>query len=315
MSIDVLLPAALAFIMFSVGLALQGADFRRVFVRPRALLIGLVGQLVLVPLAALAVVLAFDLPVLLGMGLMVLAACPGGASSGFLTHLARANAALSLSLTVISSLAALLTFPLLVKAVLAAFGEGVFGADGSVLAALPVGRLIGSVLVVTTVPIVAGMLLRRRAPALTARAEPLVARVATLFFAAIVVATFVSHRHTILANLLSVGPATLVLNFVVMGLGYGLVMLAGAERRDAVAVAMECGLQNAGLAIFVAIVLLRQPELAVGAVVYALTMNFGALGLVFVARRREGALAHDAKRVLRLPPGPPTGSRATPPQR
>ena len=315
MSIDVLLPAALAFIMFSVGLALQGADFHRVFVRPRALLIGLLGQLVLVPLAALAVVLAFDLPVLLGMGLMVLAACPGGASSGFLTHLARANAALSLSLTVISSLAALLTFPLLVKAVLAAFGEGVFGADGSVLAALPVGRLIGSVLVVTTVPIVAGMLLRRRAPALTARAEPLVARVATLFFAAIVVATFVSHRHTILANLLSVGPATLVLNFVVMGLGYGLVMLAGAERRDAVAVAMECGLQNAGLAIFVAIVLLRQPEFAVGAVVYALTMNFGALGLVFVARRREGALAHDAKRVLRLPPGPPTGSRATPPRR
>ena len=289
MNIDVLLPAALAFIMFSVGLALQGADFRRVFVRPRALLIGLVGQLVLVPLAALAVVLAFDLPPLLGMGLMVLAACPGGASSGFLTHLARANAALSLSLTVISSLAALLTFPLLVKAVLAAFGEGVFGADGGVLAELPVGRLIGSVLVVTTLPIVAGMLLRLRAPAFTARAEPAIARVATLFFAAIVVATFVSHQHTILANLLSVGPATLVLNFAVMGLGYGLVMLAGAERRDAVAVAMECGLQNAGLAIFVAIVLLRQPELAVGAVVYALTMTFGALGLVFVARLREAA--------------------------
>ena len=85
------------------------------------------------------------------------------------------------------------------------------------------------------------------------------------------------------------GPATLVLNFAVMGLGYGLVTLAGAERRDAVAVAMECGLQNAGLAIFVAIVLLGQPELAVAAVVYALTMNFGALGLVFVARRREAA--------------------------
>jgi len=114
----VLLPAALAFIMFSVGLALQGADFRRVFARPRALLIGLVGQLVLVPLVALAVVLAFDLPPLLGMGLMVLAACPGGASSGFLTHLAHGNAALSLTLTVISSLAALLSFPLLVKLVL-----------------------------------------------------------------------------------------------------------------------------------------------------------------------------------------------------
>ena len=296
MSIDVLLPAALAFIMFSVGLALRAEDFRHVFQAPRALLIGLCGQLVLVPLAALAVVFVFDLPPALGIGLMILAACPGGASSGFLTHVARGNAALSLTLTVISSLAALATFPLLVKLVLGWLGEGVFGAgvsadggaDGGAgviqLTELPVGRLIGSVLVVTTLPILAGMALRHRAPGFTARSEPLIGRLATLFFAAIVVATFVSHQHTILANLLSIGPATMVLNFAVMGAAYGLVTLAGAGRRDAVAVAMECGLQNAGLAIFVAIVLLGQPELAVAAVVYALTMNFGALGLVFIAR-------------------------------
>ena len=294
MSIDVLLPAALAFIMFSVGLALRADDFHQVFQAPRALVIGLCGQLVVVPLAALAVVFLFELPPALGMGLMILAACPGGASSGFLTHVARGNAALSLTLTVISSLAALATFPLLVKLVLAWLGEGVFGAGGSAeggggvipLTELPVGRLIGSVLVVTTLPILAGMALRHKAPGLTARAEPMIGRVATLFFAAIVVATFVSHQHTILANLLSIGPATMALNFAVMGAAYGLVMLAGASGRDAVAVAMECGLQNAGLAIFVAIVLLGQPELAVAAVVYALTMNFGALGLVFIARRR-----------------------------
>ena len=292
MSIDVLLPAALAFIMFSVGLALRADDFHQVFQAPRALVIGLCGQLVVVPLAALAVVFLFELPPALGMGLMILAACPGGASSGFLTHVARGNAALSLTLTVISSLAALVTFPLLVKLVLAWLGEGVFGAGGSAeggagvipLTELPVGRLIGSVLVVTTLPILAGMALRHKAPGLTARAEPMIGRVATLFFAAIVVATFVSHQHTILANLLSIGPATMALNFAVMGAAYGLVMLAGASGRDAVAVAMECGLQNAGLAIFVAIVLLGQPELAVAAVVYALTMNFGALGLVFIAR-------------------------------
>lgn len=286
MSIDVLLPAALAFIMFSVGLALRTADFRRVFVQPSALLIGLAGQLVLVPLAALAVVLAFDLPPALAIGLMVLAACPGGASSGFLTHLARGNAALSLTLTVISSLAALLSFPLLVKLVVDWLGASVLGAGSALLSALPVGKLIGSVLVVTTLPIVAGMLMRQRAPALTLRAERAIGRLATLFFAAIVVATFVTHQDTILANLLAVGPATLVLNFTVMGIAYALVAAVGGERRDAVAVAMECGLQNAGLAIFVALVLLRQPELAVAAVVYALTMNFGALGLVFIARRR-----------------------------
>ncbi|MHB1374016.1 MAG: bile acid:sodium symporter family protein [Thauera sp.] len=301
MSIDVLLPAALAFIMFSVGLALRTADFRRVFVQPRALLIGLAGQLVLVPLVALAVVLAFDLPPALAIGLMVLAACPGGASSGFLTHLAHGNAALSLTLTVISSLAALLSFPLLVKLVLGWLGASVLGEQSALLTGLPVGKLIGSVLVVTTLPIVAGMLMRQRAPALTVRAERAIGRLATLFFAAIVIATFVSYQDTILANLLAVGPATLVLNFVVMGIAYGLVAAARGERRDAVAVAMECGLQNAGLAIFVALVLLRQPELAVAAVVYALTMNFGALGLVFIARLRpaRGALAQGLRQGLK----------------
>ena len=131
------------------------------------------------------------------MGLMVLAACPGRALGSDPPRARQRGASPVPDLTVTRSPAALLTFPLLVEAVLAAFGEAIFGAGRRrVLAELPVGRLIGSVLVVTTVPIVAGML-RRRAPAFTARAELLVARVATLFFAAIVVATFVSHRHTI----------------------------------------------------------------------------------------------------------------------
>ena len=285
MNLDFLLPAALAFIMFSVGLALQAGDFGRVFVQPKALLVGLLGQLVLVPLAALAVVMLFELPPVLGIGLMILSACPGGASSGFLTHLARGNAALSLTLTVISSLAALVSFPLLVKGVLAWLGGGLLGEGTAQLTALPVGKLIGSVLVVTTLPIVAGTLLRHLAPGFTARSEKAIGRLATLFFAVIVAATFFTHKDTILANLHAVGPATLALNFLAMGCAYGLVVLVGAARRDAVAVAMECGLQNAGLAIFVAIVLLRQPELAVAGVVYALTMNFGAIGLMLVSRR------------------------------
>ena len=285
MNLDILLPAALAFIMFSVGLALQASDFGRVFVQPKGLFVGLLGQLVLVPLAALGVVMLFELPPALGIGLMILSACPGGASSGFLTHLARGNAALSLTLTVISSLAALVTFPLLVNGVLGWLGSEVLGDGAAQLTELPVGKLIGSVLVVTTLPILAGMLLRYKAPGFTARSEKAIGRLATLFFAAIVAATFLAHKDTILDNLHAVGPATLVLNFGVMGVAYGLVLLVGAARRDAVAVAMECGLQNAGLAIFVSIVLLRQPELAVAGVVYALTMNFGALGLVAMSRR------------------------------
>lgn len=290
MNVDVLLPLALAFIMFSVGLSLRGADFRAVFARPAGLAVGLAGQLLLVPLAALAVAVAAGLPGPLAAGLLILGACPGGASSGFLTHLARGNAALSISLTVISSLAALFTFPLLAHWALGAFADTPLAAAVGEVGQLPVGRLIGSVLVVTTLPVLLGMAARRFAPGASARVERPVGRVATAFFAAIVIGTFAAHRNTILDNLAAVGPATLALNFAVMAGGWGLARLAGCGRPDRVAVAMECGLQNAGLAIFVALGLLQRPELAVAAVVYALVMNFGALGLLFVARRPPAAV-------------------------
>ncbi len=288
---DVLLPAALAFIMFSIGIALKPGDFRQVFAQPAGLAIGMAGQLLLLPLGALAVATLAGLPVMLTVGLLILAACPGGASSAFLTHLARGNTALSLMLTVISSLAALLTFPLLVKLVFVNLGGDGFADGVRQIGDLPAGRLIGSVLVVTTLPIVAGMWLRRVAEGFVLRREALVGRMATAFFIAIVFGTFFSHQQIILANLASVGPVTLLLNLLVMAATYGLTLLCTACPRDAVAVAMESGLQNAGLGIYVSLVLLRQPEFAVPCVVYALTMNIGALALVFFSRRSQARRA------------------------
>ncbi|WP_230976780.1 bile acid:sodium symporter family protein [Pseudothauera rhizosphaerae] len=281
-----LLPTALAFIMFSVGLSLRPEDFRQVFVRPAALAAGLAGQLLLVPLAALAVVLFLGLPGEPAVGLLLLAACPGGASSAFLTRLARGNTALSLTITVISSLAALLTFPLLAKLVFVHLASGAFADAVGQLGALPVERLVGSVLVVTTLPTALGVALRRRLGQGGERVERAVGRVATVFFAAIVLGTFLAHRHTILTSFPSVGPAALLLNVLAMAGGYALVAAVGAGRRDAVAGAMECGLQNAGLGIFVAISLLHNPPMAAPSVVYALVMNMGALALVYLSRMR-----------------------------
>lgn len=207
----------------------------------------------LLPLAALAVAVAAGLPGPLAADLLILGACPGGASSGFLPHLARGNAALSISLTVISSLAALFTFPLLAHWALDAFADTPLAAAVGEVGQLPVGRLIGSVLVVTTLSVLLGMAARHFAPGASARVERPVGRIATAFFAAIVFGTFAAHRNTILDNLAAVGPATLALNFAVMAGGWGLARLAGFGLPDRVAVAMECGLQNAGLAIFVAL--------------------------------------------------------------
>lgn len=274
-----LLPLALGFIMFAVGVTLVPADFARLFEQPRAVVAGLLGQLVLLPIVAWACALAFRLPPEMAVGLVILGACPGGASSALITHLARGSAALSVTLTAVTSLVALVSMPVVVQ-----FGLATFLGTGSAIE-LSIGRLVRGVFLISTVPVVIGMALRAWRPALVTRVQGHVGRVATALFVLIVVATFVSQRGPLVANLASVGPAAGVLNVAMM---LGGVLLAHAfrlERRDAVAIASECGLQNAGLGIFVATSVLAAPALAVPSVVYALLMNAGAFALIAIARR------------------------------
>lgn len=277
--IDVLLPAALACIMFALGITLVPADFTRLLERPRAVLGGLFGQLIVLPAAAWGLALAFRLPPEMAVGLVILGACPGGASSGLITYLARGETALSITLTAITSLVALASVPLVVNLALQAF----LGAGGAV--DLPVGRLVRGVFIITTLPVAAGMLLRAWRPAVAARIEKPAGRVATLLFVLIVIATFVSQRDALSANLATVGPATAALNLTVMLAGIAIATALRLSRRDAIAIAAECGLQNAALGIFIATSVLATPTLAVPSVVYALLMNVGALGLIVVARR------------------------------
>jgi len=286
------LPLALAFIMFSLGLSLRVADFRAVLGDWRALGVGLVAQVFLLPLVALAIGLGLGLSPTMLLGLVILAACPGGVSSAFLTHLARGNTALSLVMTTISSLLAALTLPLVINLLMlwqtGGLPAGALFRPGD----MPLGKLLAGVLLVTTLPVIAGMLLRLRAGLIGERGEAWVSRLATGFFIAIVVVTFISHRQTIVAGLPEVGAATVLLNVVAMLGGALLAWAAGLARRENIAISLECGLQNAGMGIFVAISLFRQAELAVPSVVYALTMNLGALAfLFFVRRQRAGGLA------------------------
>jgi bile acid:Na+ symporter, BASS family len=282
---EVLLPAALAFIMFSVGITLVPADFTRLVREPRAVTAGLIGQLLVLPLAAWALAVAWRLPPEMAVGLMILGACPGGASSALITHLARGTAALSITLTAITSVAAVVTVPLVVNLALALF----LAEDSEV--ELSVGRLVRGVFLITTVPVVAGMALRALRPALADRLQGNVSRVATALFVLIVIAFFVKERSTIVANLATVGPAAASLVVVVMAAGIGLALAFRLGRRDGIAIASECGLQNAALGIFIATALLATPALAVPSVVYALLMNVGALAFVFIARRWVGPAA------------------------
>lgn len=278
--VGVALPLALAFIMFYLGLTLRVADFRAVLRRPRALAVGLVGQLALLPVAGVLVARAAGLDPTMAVGLMVLAACPGGVSSGLLTHLARGEVALSIALTALSSVVAMASLPLVLDLALRGF------AASSLQVELPLGDTVRRIFLLTTVPVVVGMLARARAPRMVQHVEPAAGRLATALFVAIVLATFWTQREVLFEHLPTVGPACVALNAGVLVLAWFGGGAAGLERRDRIAVATECGLQNSALGIYVTVELMRTPAMSVPSVVYALLMNVGALAFVVLMRAR-----------------------------
>lgn len=279
--LNALLPLALAFIIFSLGLGLVADDFRRVFRQRRAVVSGLLCQIALLPALAFALAAGFGLPPAMAVGLVILGACPGGMSSGLLTYLARGDTALSVTLTAVSSVATVFSLPLIVSLALEHF------AGQSHELGLSLLDTVKRLFVLTTLPVILGMALRHWLPRFADRAQPWVSRVANLCFAAIVVGTFVSQWPTLRDNAGIVGPAALALNLGTMGLAWWVAQRSRVDRGGRIAIAMECGLQNAALGIFVANNLLGQPTLAIPSVVYALLMNFSAITLVVWARQGQ----------------------------
>ena len=265
--------------MFYLGMTLQVSDFRRVLRQPRALITGLAGQMLLVPLLGLLVAWALHLDPVMAVGLMVLAACPGGVSSGLLTHLARGDVALSISLTALTSLAAVLTLPLVVGASFQFFMASQLAVQ------LPVVTMIRGIFILTTLPVLLGMALRWRFAQRVSRVEPAIGKVTTTLFVLIVLNTFWDQRQVLLDNLTVLGPAVLVLNLLILGGAHLLSQVSGLNRPDRIAVITECGLKNSALGIVVCLQWLQQPAMSAPSVVYALSMNVFALTFVVLMRK------------------------------
>lgn len=290
-TIQLLLNAGLILIMFEVGLTLSPADFTRLARMPRAVLTGLVAQIVLLPALAIGLLTQWPISPDMTVGVLLIAAAPGGVTSNLLTLFAGGDVALALTLTAISTLASILTLPLIV-----AVAAHLFGA-ASVAIEMPVGMMAGGILTSTIIPLIIGMVVGASAPAWTSRWEPRLRRVSAVVFAAIVVATFAVNADAFRKHAAAVGPPLFVLNALAM---IGAAMLAFAARLDrkrAIAIAFETGLQNAALAIFLAIGVLGRPVLAVPAIIYAVAMNVGALvalGVLRLSRRDVAATAKEA---------------------
>ena len=276
---NVFLPLALAVIMLGMGMTLSLADFSRVVRLPKAALTGLGNQLLLLPLIGFLLALAFRLPPELAVGLMILAACPGGPTSNLITHLARGDTALSVSLTAVSSLITVVTIPLLVNLSLHHF----MGIDS--LPPLPVLESILKILVIILVPVAIGMIIRARWPDFTRRSTGLVSAASVLFFLLVVAATILSELDNIPRYFRQAGLAALTLNLVTMGIGWSAARAARLAPRQALTIAIESGLQNGTLAIAVAAVMLQQPAMAIPAAIYSLLMFASAAAAIGIGRR------------------------------
>lgn len=259
------LPLSLAFIMFAMGMSLVPDNFRRVLVEPKAFAVGAASQMLLLPAIAFACVTAWRLPAELAVGVMILAACPGGVTSNLLTHLVRGDTALSISLTAVISLASVFTIPLIVN-----FSLHHFAGESGV--ELPLARSIIGIFLITTVPVIAGMAVRAKWSAATQRVEPWARRLATALFVVIVVGAIASQRENLAAFAAEIGPVMLTLNLAMMAVGWYMAVWFRLGRYQGKAISLECGLQNGTMAIFVAATLLQNEVMMMPGAIYGVLM-------------------------------------------
>jgi len=281
--INVVLPLSLAVIMLSLGVGLTLADFARVLKSPKAFGIGAFAQIVALPVVTYATVRAFGLGPEIAVGFMLLSFCPGGVTSNMVARLARGDVALSVSLTAVISLLSILTVP-----ALAAWSVTHFMGDAA--PDVTVTSLAVAMFLITTMPVLIGVVIRHLANDFALRIEPFLSRLATLLFVIIVVAALAGNWDLFVENLPTLGPALIVLNLVLLILGLMLARMAALAWDQAKTVSIEVGIQNATLGITLAALIAGQADgfsaMALPSGVYGITMYLVAAPFVIWFRSR-----------------------------
>ena len=264
----VFLPLALFIIMLGMGLGLTLKDFQRILTEPKGVLLGLIAQLVMLPLIGLALATVLPLTPELAVGVMILTACPGGPTSNLMTYLAKGRVALSITLTAIGSLITVFTIPLVVNAAM-----GYFMGAGADLQ-LPFVTTVIQIAVITLVPVSVGMLLHHYTPQCAATVEKQVKWLAMFFLGLVIAGLLLKERANVLSFFLQVGWVTLPLVVLSMSAGYGLARLARLDQPSATAITIEVGIQNGTLAIAIASAptFLNNPTMAIPSAIYSLVM-------------------------------------------
>ena len=268
--IDVVLPLSLAYIMFSLGLGLRVSDFGLILSEPKAFAVGLGNQMIVLPIVGFGIANIFDLSGEMAVGLMILACCPGGVTSNILTKLSGGDTALSISYTAVVSVLSVITLPLIVGFSMNHF-MGTASPDIEIL------ELGITMFLLTSVPVIIGMLIRRYSESTANRIDSLVGKIAAGLFMIIVIAAIASEFDTLMNNIGTLGPAILVLNILMLGIGWKSATILDLENDQATTVSIESGIQNATVGITIGGLILA-PE--AGATLSVLSLPSGVYGVL-----------------------------------
>ena len=272
-------PIALALIMLALGLGLTGQDFLRVAKQPKDFLVGLICQLILLPIIAFLLLKIFILPLEIALGVMIIAAAPGGVTSNVLTKFANGDVALSISLTAIISLISIISVPFIV------FKSAELLEVGEISQEISMIGISMKMFLVVTLPVLIGMLIRKFATNFITSKSQLVERISVLLFVIVFAAIWVEEWENIMGYIKQAGLITLVLNIVMMFIGYYVAKFLASGVSQRKSISLECGLQNGTLAVFVASQLFTDITYLIPTATYAIVMFLTSIIYVFIVRK------------------------------
>ena len=276
---EIFLPLALAFIMFSLGLGLTGADFTRVAKQPKDFTVGIICQIILLPVVAIILVKFWSISPELAVGVMIIASAPGGVTSNILTSFARGDVALSISLTAIISLLSVVTVPFILITSLGLLGLDNISKDISLLS------MAISMFLIVAVPTLIGMLFRKFLSNTAIKFESIAKRISVILFVIVLLGAILAEKNNIVSYFADAGLITLTLNVIMMVLAFYVAQLFGTNNSQKKCISIECGLQNGTLAIFVGTTLFGGGAYIVPAATYSLIMFLTSLIFVFFIKK------------------------------
>ena len=268
------LPIALAIIMLGLGLSLKSDDFLRIFKYPKAVTIGLIGQLVILPIIALAIVKVIPMPPAIAVGLIILALCPCGPSSNMITYLAGGDVALAVTLTVFSSIITIFTIPLFASLAVNSF------LGTSAIVSLPIGATMGQIFLITVIPIALGMYIQHQFPEISRRLEKVTNKLAVGFLGLIIILLVAKEWSKLPSFIVQAGMGVMLLNILGMAAGYAISKMFKLNIAQQICVAIEVGIQNGTLAIAITAGILKDAEMAIPAAIYSLFMYLTGFAVI-----------------------------------